>query len=144
MVLQRRKKTSLFELLESYAGRSTPEVAAQPWPPTPLPTHISPLEQIDKKRKRKGKDVFKEGGVVPSKEFEPQKGMKITKGAQRKTSAEGIGTEIVSKCRPRVPTWNPPLELDGAPLPLDSSIRDFQKGKVDYVANALEQPLLLP
>ena len=104
MVLQRRKKTSLFELLESYARRSTLEVAAQPWPLTPLPTHTSPLEQIDKKRKRKGKDVFKEGGVVPSKELEPQKGMKITKGAQRKTLAEGIGTEIVSKCRPRVPT----------------------------------------
>ena len=34
--------------------------------------------------------------------------------------------------------------LDGALLPLDSFIRDFQKGKVGYVANALEQPLLLP
>jgi len=33
--------------------------------------------------------------------------------------------------------------LYGAPLPLDSSIRDFQKGKVGYVASALEQPLLL-
>ena len=36
------------------------------------------------------------------------------------------------------------LKLDGALLPLDSSIRDFQKGKAGYVANALEQPLLLP
>ena len=36
------------------------------------------------------------------------------------------------------------MVLDGAPLPLDSSIRDFQKGKVGYVANALEQSLLLP
>ena len=26
---------------------------------------------------------------------------------------------------------------------MDPSIRDFQKGKVDYVANALEHPLLL-
>ena len=36
------------------------------------------------------------------------------------------------------------LELDRSPLPMDSSIRDFQQGKVGYVANALEQPLLLP
>ena len=34
--------------------------------------------------------------------------------------------------------------LDRAPLPLDSSIRDFQKSKAGYVANKLEQPLLLP
>ena len=34
--------------------------------------------------------------------------------------------------------------LNGSPLPLHSSIRDFQKGKAGYVANALEQPLLLP
>ena len=46
--------------------------------------------------------------------------------------------------RPRVQTWNPSLVLNRSPLPLDSSIRDFQKGKVGYVANALEQPLLLP
>ena len=40
--------------------------------------------------------------------------------------------------------WNPTLELDGPPLPLDSSIRDLQKGNAGYVADALEQPLLLP
>ena len=34
--------------------------------------------------------------------------------------------------------------LDKAPLPNDTSIRDFQQGKVGYVANAVEQALLLP
>nr|XP_023900927.1 uncharacterized protein LOC112012777 [Quercus suber] len=51
---------------------------------------------------------------------------------------------MVSDHRPRVPIWNPSLELDRAPLPLDSSIRDFPKGKAGYVANTLKQPLLLP
>ena len=46
--------------------------------------------------------------------------------------------------RPRVQTWNPPLVLNGSPFPLDSSIRDFQKRKAGYMANALEHPLLLP
>ena len=52
--------------------------------------------------------------------------------------------DIVANRSPRIPVWNPVLKLDGALLPLDSSIRDFQKGKAGYVANALEQPLLLP
>jgi len=58
--------------------------------------------------------------------------------------AEGLDMAVVSECRPKVPIWNPSLELDGAPLLLDSSIRDFQKGKACYAVDALEQPLLLP
>ena len=34
--------------------------------------------------------------------------------------------------------------LDGDPLPTNASIRDFQQGKAWYMANALEQALLLP
>ena len=33
--------------------------------------------------------------------------------------------------------------LDGAPLPTNASIRDFQGGMVDYVVDAVEQALLL-
>ena len=66
------------------------------------------------------------------------------KEAQRKNTPEGSGANIVANRCPRIPIWNPVLELDGALLPLDSSIKDFQKGKTGYVADALEQPLLLP
>ena len=34
--------------------------------------------------------------------------------------------------------------LDGPLLPANSSIRDFQKGKVGYVADAVKQALLRP
>ena len=44
----------------------------------------------------------------------------------------------------KIPAWNPTLVLDGAPLPSTASIRDFQHGKAGYVANAVEQALLLP
>ena len=110
-------------------------MAIQTRPPTPLPTHNSLSKPADKKRKRdkKGKEVSKEGEVVPIKELEPQKGEKITKGAQRKTSAEGMVAERVFERRPRVPIWNPPLELDGAPLLPDSFIRDFQKKKKSWL-----------
>ena len=57
------------------------------------------------------------------------------------------GGEVVETAlerHPRVPHWNLPLVLDGAPLTLDSSIQDFDNGRADYVANSMEQALLLP
>ena len=36
-----------------------------------------------------------------------------------------------------------PLVLDESPLPTNSSIRNFQQGKAGYVADAVEQALLL-
>lgn len=66
------------------------------------------------------------------------------KGLQRRSNIEGFGAEVVPNRCIRVLVWNPMLELDGALLPMDSSIRDFQQGKAGYMANTLEQPLLLP
>ena len=40
-------------------------------------------------------------------------------------------------------TWNPKLELDGATLPWNSSIKEFE-GHAHHVAEALKRPLLLP
>ena len=41
-------------------------------------------------------------------------------------------------------TWSPQLEVDGAAIPWNASIRDYQKAHSAHVAEALEQPLLLP
>ena len=68
----------------------------------------------------------------------------MAKIAQIRFSSEGAIMDRGHDRRPRVQSWNPPLVLNGSPLPLDSSIREFQKGKASYVADALEQPLLLP
>jgi len=43
----------------------------------------------------------------------------------------------------RVPAWTATLVLDGAPLPVNALIRNFQQGRARYVANAVEQALLL-
>ncbi|KAK9984499.1 hypothetical protein SO802_034024 [Lithocarpus litseifolius] len=40
--------------------------------------------------------------------------------------------------------WLPAPMLDGAPLPATASIRDYQGGKGGYMANVVEQALLLP
>ena len=43
---------------------------------------------------------------------------------------------------PRI--WSPKLELDGVPIAWDTSIRNYLGGQIGHVAEALEQPLLLP
>ena len=43
---------------------------------------------------------------------------------------------------PRI--WSPKLELDSVPITWDTSIRNYQGGQAGHVAEALEQPLLLP
>ena len=40
--------------------------------------------------------------------------------------------------------WAPQMEVDGAPLLEDASIRDFQRGVAGYEAKAAKQSLLLP
>ena len=76
MVLQ-RKNTSLLALLESHVGATTPEVAVNPCTPTFLPSWVSPVEPLEKKRKtnkKAGKETSKEGKIQPSK------GAKVAKG----------------------------------------------------------------
>ena len=41
-------------------------------------------------------------------------------------------------------TWSPKLEVDGVPIEYDASFRHYRRGHADHVAEALEQPLLLP
>ena len=46
-------------------------------------------------------------------------------------------------CRPsRI--WSPKLEVDGVPIAWDTSLRHYHRGDAGHVAEALEQPLLLP
>ena len=70
MVLQRKAKTSLLELLESHAGGNALEVAIQTKPPSPPPSQASQVDPADKKRKRdpKDKEVVEEGRGLPTKE----------------------------------------------------------------------------
>ena len=41
-------------------------------------------------------------------------------------------------------TWSPKLEVDGVPIAYDASLRHYRGGHADLVAEALEQPFLLP
>lgn len=116
MVLQRKQKTSLLELLESHAEGSVPEVAIQTKPPTPFPTHTSEPNPANKKRKwdQKGKDVVEEGKVIPFKEP-----AKMAKGAQKKSLGNRALLEKGHDPRFWMPIWDlPPFGVGwGSTLP---------------------------
>ena len=46
-------------------------------------------------------------------------------------------------CRPTC-TWSPKLEVDGVPIAWDASLRHYYRGHAGHVAEALDQPFLLP
>ena len=41
-------------------------------------------------------------------------------------------------------TWSPVLEVDGAPIAIDATLRHFREGHAGLMVEALQQPLLLP
>ena len=47
-------------------------------------------------------------------------------------------------CAPYTHIWSPKLELDGVHFAWDTSVRNYQGGQGDHIAEALEKPLLLP
>ena len=54
-----------------------------------------------------------------------------------------MGVDKSSDSQVEPPSWTPIPMLDGAPLPVSASIRDFQQGRAGYVADTMEQTLLL-
>ena len=82
-------------------------------------------------------------GALP-KENEPPRGAKVAKTTQIKSLSDKAPGEKGRELHTKVPNWNPPLVLDRSPLPANSSIRDFQKGKVGYLVDVVEQARLLP
>ena len=113
-----------------------------PPPPPPPTTDLGLLPIPNLKKKRKDQEL-EEGEVVPQKGAKQQKTDKDPKD-RRATSAnskeEPNGAEV------RIPQHirSPRLEVDGPAIPWNSSIRGFQRGHSAHIAEALEQPLLLP
>ena len=50
----------------------------------------------------------------------------------------------VAQVRRSPRTWSPVLEVDGALIAMDASLRHFRGGHAGRMADALLQPLLLP
>ena len=100
MVIQRKSRSSLLNLLESHAGGNVPKKAIQTKPSTPPFTQASQLDLANKKRKmdQKGKEVVEEGKGLPSKEVDLQRGAKVAKTAHTRSSSEGSMVERGLDC----------------------------------------------
>nr|POE81197.1 hypothetical protein CFP56_30387 [Quercus suber] len=128
MPLERKNGSSLHELL---AGRSRGSASKDAWgslllrpPPSPVVSSFAP---VNMRKRKKDKEMAEERELVHSNEGVPPKVPKTVKGKQMASLAK-----------------SKEAELDGAAIPWNSTIREFHSGNAHYLANALEQPFLLP
>ena len=141
--MDQKKQPNLKGLLTSRnKGGSSKEVPkTQPLaiPPPPPPTDFS-LQVMPNLKKMRPDHELEEGELAHRKD---NKQHKVAKDPRYKK-----GTFIDSKDEAEVRrpqrTWAPRLEMEGAPIPYDASIWDAQRGHANYLAQALQLPLLLP
>ena len=113
-----------------------------PPPPPQLPVDLGLKPNSELRRKRQHK-VPKEGEIGPSKGNKQQR-IAQDQRSKRSSFVENREDPLAAHvCRtPRI--LSPKPELDGVPIACDTSIRNYQGGQAGHVAEALEQPLLLP
>ena len=112
-------------------------------PPSPqLPADLRLKLNPDLRRKRHT-EVTEEG------EMGSAKGSKQPRQSQdqrnRRSNSVDSGEEPpVAQVRRPTRIWSPKLEVDGVPIAYDASLRHYRGGHAGLVAEALEQPILLP
>ena len=135
--LERKKGSSLHELLTGRSkGSAFKEASGSQLPPPPPSASL--FAPANLKKRKKDKEVVEEGKLVPYNEGIHPKVSKMAKGRQRGSLTESKKVEHMAEVRPLNLAWNPRLELDGAAIPWNSTIREFQRGNTHYLANALE------
>ena len=122
-------------------SKSRPLVNPPP-PPPQLPTNLGLKPNPELRRKRHSK-ASKEGEVGPLKGSK-QQSQSQDQRSRRSDSVDSREEPLVAQvCRPTC-IWSPKLEVDGVPIAWDSSLKHYRGGHAGHVAEALEQPLLLP
>ena len=140
---------SLKELMKSRNKASSPKDKNKSKPPTnppPPPLQIPAnlgLKPNPDLRKKRQMDTAEEGGLCPSK------GNKQAKQSQdhrsrRSNSVDNREEPSVAQVHRLASTWSPVLEIYGMPIAYDATLRHYRGGHTGLVAEALEQPLLLP
>lgn len=111
-------------------------------PPPPRPTDLC-LEGLPDLKKKRSFPELEKGEVGLQKGIKQQK---VAKDPQDKRSNSVDSREEQPLAKVRIPQQvrSPRLKVEGAPISWNASIREYQRGHSQYVAEALEQPLLLP
>ena len=114
-------------------------------PPPPLPQlpadlRLNPNPELRRKRHQK---VLEEGEIGLPKENKQQRQSQDQRSRRSNSVDSREDPPMAQMHRPSC-IWSPKLEVDGVPIALDSSIRHYHGGHAGHVAEALEQPFLLP
>ena len=140
---------SLKELMKNRNKTPSPQdknkskLPAYPPPPPPqIPVELGLKPNPDLRRKRP-LDNVEEGEIGPSKGHKQVKQIQDRRG-RRSNSVDNREEALVAQaCRsPR--TWSLVLEVDGMPIAYDATLRHYRGGHAGLMAEALQQPLLLP
>ena len=124
------------------ANKSKPPVNPHS-PPPQLPADLGLKPNLELRRKRH-QEVPEEGEIGPPKGNKQQRQSQDQRN-RRSNSVDSREELPVAQIRHHPSSiWSPKLEVDGAPIVWDSSIRHYHRGHAGHVAEALEQPLLLP
>ena len=130
-----KKRLSLKGLMANRCKEVTPPEALKTQTSTNLPPSLSlpPVDQglrvnADPKKKRASQEL-------EEREMPPQRGVKQqkTKDHRDKRSKSVESRDNVEVRRPQR-TWAPMIEMDGAPIPYDSTIRESSHGHSMYLA----------
>ena len=130
-----KKRLSLRGLMANRCKEVTPPEALKTQTSTNLPPPLSlpPVDQglrvnPDPKKKRPSQEL-------EEREMPPQRGVKQqkTKDHRDKRSKSVESRDNVEVRRPQR-TWAPMIEMDGAPIPYDSTIRESSHGHSMYLA----------
>ena len=108
-------------------------------PPPPPPPTDPALQPIPNLRRKGPVDELEEGEVGPQKAKQQKKGKEPK---DKRTKSIDSRDEAAHRKGQRI--WSPRLELDSAPIPWDATLWESQRGQASYLAEALQQPLLLP
>ena len=140
--MDQKKRPGLRGLLARNKGGSSKEVPKTqppeiPVPPPPTDPGLLPMPNLKKRRPDQGSE---EGELAPRKENKQEK---TTKDPRDKRGSSVDSRDEVKVHQPQQ-FWASRLEMDGAVIPYDASIWDTQRGHANYLAQALQQPLLLP
>ena len=141
------KGKSLKELLGSrgkgQSSKGPPPPQAKALPPVVPQGTLEPGLKVNPDLKKKRPADTPEEGEVAAQPTKQQKTARASR-SRRGNSSESRDEESLADVRVTPRVWSPKLELDGVAIPYNASIREYNRGRAGYVAEALEQPLLLP
>ena len=111
-------------------------------PVAPQPPSDPGLKVNPDLKKKRPIETLEEGkvGTHPGKQSKTTREQKNKRAPSVESQDEENWAEVCVNPR----AWSPKLEVDGVTIPYTTSVQEYNRGRVGYIAEALEQPVLLP